>query len=653
MQLSFEYTKECGTGHEPQVIHDRNNRLRVIYLNEENTVCCYEAVPQFGLYDDLTFSSYGRISPDEGVVRPSLKRVAHFGAYGFWSAGGDHRFVMYMMPTDISKTLVDGNISFGVGSEVASLNCKLLNVRSELLNRHRALVTPGTKLEVYFSLGSSGEMMLGVFYIDHAQVSYPEESVSVSARNAVGKLLKEQTFDEQTIFDFGSLQENIRRILELAEVESFFVGDPGVEQSLEFERDTTLLEGLKYAISLLPNWTIRETAEGVVGIAPATDSRFDPPEVYAYHRDRTCWGYSIEYDDKDAASRVCVYSNGKTEEDPEQIAYENVGYNRWWSQPEHRTLYVQTVDGASHEQVTALAHLLAESIAASGRQETFAGIFTPQLTTGDEVHVADEKGGSEVIGTVTDVTHNFGKGGFYTQFTVDSGGRRGRTRLKELITNAADFPEAFTGVRHTAPVEHHDVEFRNAAAFRGTGAETYTYNFNALGGNLIIAHCICRTPNMQTPEGWTRLLYADTLIEGGTVQYAYVFYKETDGGMTSATFKLDGMFWLIVNLTSFAYAGQPYIAVSPSSVVSHSMQAQKNTYDAAIWAFHNIYWNTAAGSYWTVSGVEEKYVSQVDDFPRLVTVCNMGSPRIITATDCLTGTAYHIESFCIAVETQN
>ena len=73
------------------------------------------------------------------------------------------------------------------------------------------------------------------------------------------------------------------------------------------------------------------------------------------------------------------------------------------------------MNGASHEQVVAVAHLLAESLAASGRQETFAGIFTPQLTTGDEVHVTDERGGSEVIGAVTDVTHNFGQNGFYKQ----------------------------------------------------------------------------------------------------------------------------------------------------------------------------------------------------------------------------------------------
>lgn len=661
MELTFEYNLDCGEGHAPQAIHDKNNRLRIIYLDDSQLVRSYDAEPVLGLYSGLVFTNFGRCSPDEIVSMPSIKRVAHHGAYGFWSARGvsginlDHKFVIYMMPTDISKALVDGSVTFSAGSEVSSLSCNLLNIRGELLNRYRALVTPGTKLEVYFSLGDSGEVPLGVFYTDRANVSYPDEKVSVSARNAVGKLMKEQTFDERTSFNSGSLHDNLREIMELAEIEEFFVGDPGIDQTLEFEPDTTILEGVKFAISLLPNWKIAETVDGVVGISTADDARFDQPGIYTFERDRSCWEYNIEYDDSDAANRVCVWCKVEDEEstEEERRVYTNVGFNKWWAQPSHRTLYVQTADNATTEQMTAIANTLAVSIAASGRIETFAGIFTPQLTLGDEVRVIDEKGDTETVGSVTDVSHTFGKGGFYTQFTVDSGGRRGRTRLKDLITNVADFPEAFTGVHHTTPVEHHDVEFRNAAAFRDTGAESYTYHVNTLGGNLIIANCICRTPNMQTPDGWTRLFFSDTLVEGDTTQYAYVFYKQSEGGVESATFNMGGTYWLIVNFTAFAYAGTPYVTVNPSRITAHSMQAQKNTYDAAVWAFHNIYWNTGTGYKWTVNGVSDTYVSQVDDFPRLVTVCDMNIPKVITATDCMTGDAHIIESFCVAIATQN
>ena len=451
MNLKIEYDMECGEGHSPQAVHDKENRLRVIFLDESNLVRSRDAVPVLGLYDDLEFKDFGRCAPDEEVSLPSLKRVAHYGAYGFWAAANangvdmDHKFVIYMMPTDISKSLIDGSVTFSAGSEVSSLSCTLQNLRGELLNRYRALVTPGTRLEVYFSLGGSEEITLGIFYVDRTSVGYPDEKVSVSARNTIGKLLKEQTFDEDFSFNLGTLQDNIRAVLELAEIEDFFIGDPKMDLPLEFEPETTILEGLKYAISTLSSWKIAETSDGVVGIAAADDPRFDQPSVFTFERDKTCWEYNIEYDDSDAASRVCVYSDPSEQSGTTKRLYKNIPFNKWWTQPLHRTLYVQTVNDASDSDLEMIAETLAASLAESGRVETFAGIFTPQLVIGDEVRMIDENGKAETIGSVTDVTHSFGRSGFTTSFTVDSGGRKTRTRLADLVSQAKDNPEAFKG----------------------------------------------------------------------------------------------------------------------------------------------------------------------------------------------------------------
>ena len=435
MTLTFEYNMNIGQGLYPQAIHSYDNLLRVFYLDSDEVIRALNADPVLGLYDDLVFTEKGRASPDENISFPSLKRVAHYGGYGFWSAEGDHRFVMFMMPTDISKALVDGSITFGTGSEVSSLSCNLLNIRGELLNRFRALVTPGTKMEVYFSLGDSDEIPLGIFFIDRANVAFPDEKVSVSARNAIGKLLKEQTFNEDNTFEAGALIDNMTAILQLAEVEDFFVGDAGKASKLRFEPDVTILDGLKRVISLLPDWKVDETQSGRVGVAAATDPRFDQPGVYTFERDKTCWSYSVEYDDSDAASRVCVTCG-----EPSLRVYATVPQSKWWVQPSHRTLFVMAADGATEAEVTAMANELAETLAISGRLESFVGVFTPQLTLGDEAHIIDEKGEEQLVGTVTDVTHNFGKGGFYTSFTVDSGGRKAKARLSDLIGKASDTP---------------------------------------------------------------------------------------------------------------------------------------------------------------------------------------------------------------------
>ena len=449
MILTIDRVVNCGTGSAPQCVHDPNGKLRIIYLSSDGHAHCRECVPALGLYDTLTFKEIGIISPDEDISLPCIKKVQHEGAFGFWSAEDDHRFIIYMMPTDISKSFTDGSVNFTATSEISSFSGKFINIRGELINRRRALIAPGTKLELYFSIGDSGETPLGVYYVDRASISYPDCELSVSARNAVGKLLKEQTFDENSTVDEGSLHDNVEAILEFAGIDSYFVGDVVASSDpLVFKPSTTLQEGINYAINLTRNWKLRETLDGVVGVAPITDPRFDRPMVYTFERDKTCWSYSIEFDDSDAASRICVYSEGVNQEDPTVSVYVNVTFNKWWQQPVHRTTHVKTVNGATVQQVTAIAEELAEVMQTSGRVETFAGLFTPQLTIADEVHLIDEQGRTEIIGAVTDVKHSFGKDGFYTSFTVDSGGRRGKSRLKDLIDAAASDPESFTGVQH-------------------------------------------------------------------------------------------------------------------------------------------------------------------------------------------------------------
>ena len=237
-----------------------------------------------------------------------------------------------------------------------------------------------------------------------------------------------RTFEETT------LQLNLQEILRLAEVEDFFVGNNTKAWKLRFEPDVTILDGIKRVISLLDGWKVDETSNGVIGVAAATDARFDQPAVYIFERDKTCWSYSVEYDDSEAVSKVCV-----TCANPENTVYATVPRSKWWVQPSHRTTYVTAADGATLAEITAMAEELAQAIAISGRQESFVGIFTPQLTIGDEVRIISGAK-TETLGTVTDVTHNFGKGGFYTAFTVDSGGRKGKARLSDLIGQASEKP---------------------------------------------------------------------------------------------------------------------------------------------------------------------------------------------------------------------
>ena len=429
MRLTFECTQSAGTGLSPQAVHLMDNGLRFIYLSTDGQVLAKECFPDMGIYDSLSFTEKGRISADLSVSNPQLKKVAHHGAYGFWNAENSHRFVMYMLPFDVSEALVDGSVSFTKDSPVSQLSISFLNLNGELVGRYRSVLSPNTMLEVAFSMGNSTELSLGRFYIDRVSTSYPDESISVSARNGIGKLLKEQTFDENTSFTLGTLRTNLEAILTLAGVESFFVGDSTKTWNLAFESDTDLQTGIQQVIALLPGWQLRENTDGTVGISEISDSRFEQPSVYVFERDKTCFSYDVEYSDESTYGKLCVSCK-----EPASTLYVTLPPHRWWVSPQNKTLYVTVPDGTSSDELQSYADELSALIAISGRVESFAGIFTPGLIVGDEIELVDTNNRHSVIGTVTTVRHKFGRGGLMTEFTVDSAGRKGKAQLKDYLS---------------------------------------------------------------------------------------------------------------------------------------------------------------------------------------------------------------------------
>ena len=165
----------------------------------------------------------------------------------------------------------------------------------------------------------------------------------------------------------------------------------------------------------------------MVGIGHFTDARFDQPTTYQFERDKNCWSYSSEYSDENTYARVCILCK-----EPENGLYIDLDPHRLWPIPEHRTLYITVPDGTTTAEMESYAAELAERIALSGRVETFAGRFTPQMVIGDAVAMVDGDI-SEYLGTVTNVKHTMGSNGFYTEFTVDSGGRKGKPMLKDYV----------------------------------------------------------------------------------------------------------------------------------------------------------------------------------------------------------------------------
>lgn len=429
MRLTFEYIRDLGSyGKSPQVIHMMDNSLQIFYLTQEDTIKGLVTFPLYGIYETLAFNEKGRVSVDNAISNPSIKKMAHYGGFGFWSANNDHKFVMYMLPVDISHTLESGNVSYAKDSAVSQLSLNLMNIQEALISRHRSIVSPGTMLEVYARMGITDEILIGRFYIDRVSIGYPDQGISITARNSIGKLMKEQTFNENTLFEELTLQENFAAILTLAGVENFFVADPQKGWKLAFKREMTLLDGILQVVRLLAKWQISENTDGTVGIGPITDNRFEQPGTYVFERDKTCWSYSVEYDDTQTVSKLCISCNN-----PAQVIWRNLPPPLWWTVPVEKTLFLDVPDGTSTSEMTSILDELETAISIAGRIESFVGIFTPHLLIGDAIELVENDGRTSVIGTVTSVRHVFGKSGFHTEFTVDSGGIKGKPFLKDIV----------------------------------------------------------------------------------------------------------------------------------------------------------------------------------------------------------------------------
>ena len=88
-----------------------------------------------------------------------------------------HKFIMYMLPTDISNALNNGNISYSRQCYFSAV-IKPAKCRWRYCQQKRSVVAPNTVIEMYFSLGESSEISLGRFYIDRCPSDIRAECVT-------------------------------------------------------------------------------------------------------------------------------------------------------------------------------------------------------------------------------------------------------------------------------------------------------------------------------------------------------------------------------------------------------------------------------------------------------------------------------------------
>ncbi len=299
-------------------------------------------------------------------------------------------------------------------------------------NEPLANYPPASYIQLQFTAGDSDPYSMGKYYVDRMNCKAGDPMVSVEARNSIGKYLKDQSFDERGSFSTATLTSLFTQIMASFGITNYYIGTSTKQLSIQFSPSQAVLDGITDLLKFAADWVIRENADGKIVIADRDDAEHTQPGKYTFYRNRDIFSREQTKDDSTCYGRVCVHDSSFN-----IMVFRPVSYTLSWLPPAQKTYYVSMPDGITNADATALATEIADQLSNSGEVETFVGPFRPHLLPGDEAEIMDADGPT-LLGVVTTVQHDFGKSGFITTLTIDSGGKIGKPMLSDYLSEIAN-----------------------------------------------------------------------------------------------------------------------------------------------------------------------------------------------------------------------
>ncbi|WP_350342338.1 hypothetical protein PRVXT_001566 [Proteinivorax tanatarense] len=437
MRLEFEKVQEVGQGKNPDLLHFYDNEAQVLSIENKRLYGTATQTP-LGTWSQREFEQKVDISVDDDIKYFGINLLGGFGAVGAYKSGDIHKLLIYELEIDLSPYLENASIQYDINSPVSSFDLSVENVKNPDpekqgnvgVSEHESYLTPGSRINFNFKMGDSDFYDLGRFYIDRSNYRLLDHAASCNGRNLMGKALKDQSFDENTVLSYKHIHEHIKDILILAGVSPYniVVQASNVKAGYEFDPNMDYLSGIKDILKSEDNWKIEELVDGRLVAGNNSYGAFDIRSTYQFQRGSEVFSRNIVRDDMDSYRRVCVHNRGF-----EIQIYKDVKAYQGWNLRGNKTLYVTIPEGTSKDDAQNYADTIAKQLEYVGKVETFTGPFRPYLLIGDEAVIIDEKG-ADSLGLITQIRHRFGKGGFSTEFTVDSGGQIGQGRLTDYIS---------------------------------------------------------------------------------------------------------------------------------------------------------------------------------------------------------------------------
>ena len=345
--------------------------------------------------------------------------------YGVASDGNQLTFLRYIYGMDISQIVDSWSWLTQTDNAIAQFDSSVQNIDAEIFGAESSLFQPGARIRVHIFMGDSSAYPIGTVWLDESGYGQLESTVKVSGRNTIGYYLKDQTFDDNTVFE-GTITEVLSAILEYAGLTNFNIQSLEATKKFEFKPSDTLLKGIE---TILDFYTTVDEKMEIVELTDGTIcigydywvSGYLPRNYYTFDEGREVFKRNTTRASDGSYSKIRATGKdaGGKELTPVTVDVDNF---RYWSLGRHRTKHVSAPDGLTQAGLQAWAEAQAKILQYIGIAEDFVGPFRPQIVVGDIAEVVRDGMGT-CLGVITQVKQVFNRqSGFMTEFSVDSGG---------------------------------------------------------------------------------------------------------------------------------------------------------------------------------------------------------------------------------------
>ena len=358
--------------------------------------------------------------------------------FGVGIYGGILYFYRYLYARELTDIVKDGSWRSKNDSQITQASLTLKNPGEDQILSETSMFEPGARLTVSIAMGDSRPYPIGVAFVDEIDFDAQSATFSLSGRNSIGYRLQQQTFDEQTEFT-GNGHEVVEWIFQRAGILNYAIGPSDASNDWVFEPGESFYSGLQKVFEIFLGWDMIELPDGtvVVGYA-AWRQQYLTNSVYQF-----LLGTDV-VKRRTRKSADAAYTNVRvtgTDADGEELepVYLPVSNFDHWALGATKTKHVKAADGMTQEQLQEYAEQVAADLAHIGVGENFTSPMRPWLLVGDVASISVNGWDSTDLGLITSITHRFGDSGFFTDFSVDSGGvASALTRSgTELVTRSA------------------------------------------------------------------------------------------------------------------------------------------------------------------------------------------------------------------------